>query len=220
MQILFKPLLRSQHVWNFQNHEKLGGRLFAFGAGKVGKAMAARAPDVNLFDSIRNNKIIYTVLPTMGKSILPTSLNKLILGDFRSAIAAIQNLPREDRPSPPFLNFTEEFGLYATQDISRMFEQGRAGHISMMPILQTLVQLDACGEEVKDTVLGNTWNKVFFNGNGWWPGADYLSGSVMEAEFSKTQKALDKGEAFVVNPKCGMRRIRVPALRLAGNAMR
>lgn len=195
----------------------IGGRLFTFGTGNVGKIMDAHAPDVNLFDAIRNNKIIYMVLPTMGKSILSTSLGKLILGDFRSAIAAIQNLPKEDRPSPPFLNFSEEFGLYATQDVSRMFEQGRAAHISVMPTLSTLVHLDVCDEGVKDTVLGNTWNKVFFSGDGRWPGADYLSGSVTEAEFSKTQKALDKGDAFVVNPKCGMRRIRVPALKLVGN---
>lgn len=194
----------------------IGGRLFTFGTGNVGKVMAAHTPDVNLFDAIRNNKIIYMALPTMGKSILSTSLGKLILGDFRSAIAAIQNLPTEDRPSPPFLNFSE-VGLYAAQDVSRTFEQGRAAHISVMPALHTLVHLDVCEEGVKAAVLGNTWNKVFFNGDGRWPGAQYLGGSVTEAKFSEMQGALDKGEAFVVNPKCGMRRIRVPALKLVSN---
>lgn len=140
----------------------IGGRLHMFGSGNFGQITGTYSPDVNLFKDIMANKIIYVMLPTMGKKEAASNFGKMLLGDFRSAIAKVQDLPKNERPWPPFLNFSDEFGSYVTQAADRPFEQGRSAHTVMMPAFQTMANLDAVSEELREMVLGNTWNKVFF----------------------------------------------------------
>lgn len=140
----------------------IGGRMHMFGSGNFGQITSTYSPDVNLFDDIMANKIIYVMLPTMGKKEAASNFGKMMLGDFRSAIAKVQDLPKNERPWPPFLNFSDEFGSYVTQAADRPFEQGRSAHMVMMPAFQTMANLDAVSEELREMVLGNTWNKVFF----------------------------------------------------------
>lgn len=140
----------------------IGGRMHLFGSGNFGQITSTYSPDVNLFEDIMANKIIYVMLPTMGKKEAASNFGKMMLGDFRSAIAKVQDLPKSERPWPPFLNFSDEFGSYVTQAADRPFEQGRSAHTVMMPAFQTMANLDAVSEELREMVLGNTWNKVFF----------------------------------------------------------
>ena len=140
----------------------VGGRLHMFGTGNFGGITSSYAPDVDMYDAIRRNKIIYVMLPTMGKKEAASNFGKMTMGDLRSAIANVQSLPKGERPWPPFLNFSDEFGSYVTQAADRPFEQGRSAHIVMMPAFQTMANLDAVSEELREMVLGNTWNKVFF----------------------------------------------------------
>lgn len=140
----------------------IGGRMHMFGSGNFGQITSTYSPDVNLFEDIMANKIIYVMLPTMGKKEAASNFGKMMLGDFRSAIAKVQDLPKHQRPWPPFLNFSDEFGSYVTQAADRPFEQGRSAHTVMMPAFQTMANLDAVSEELREMVLGNTWNKVFF----------------------------------------------------------
>ncbi len=140
----------------------IGGRMHMFGSGNFGQITSTYSPDVNLYDAVRGNKIVYVMLPTMGKKEAASNFGKMLLGDFRSAIAEVQSLPKDERPWPPFLNFSDEFGSYVTQAADRPFEQGRSAHMVMMPAFQTMANLDAVSEELREMVLGNTWNKVFF----------------------------------------------------------
>jgi len=140
----------------------IGGRMHMFGSGNFGRITSTYTPDVNLFEDIMANKIIYVMLPTMGKKEAASNFGKMMLGDLRSAIARVQDMPKKDRPWPPFLNFSDEFGSYVTQAADRPFEQGRSAHIVMMPAFQTMANLDAVSEELREMVLGNTWTKVFF----------------------------------------------------------
>jgi intracellular multiplication protein IcmO len=140
----------------------IGGRLHTFGSGNFGQITGTYSPDINLYEAMRSNKIIYVMLPTMGKKEAASNFGKMNLGDLRSAIAEVQSLPKKDRPWPPFLNFKDEFGSYVTQSADRPFEQGRSAHITMMPAFQTIANLDAISQELREMVLGNTWTKVFF----------------------------------------------------------
>lgn len=140
----------------------VGGRLHTFGTGNFGRITGTYSPDVNLYEAIRQNKIIYVMLPTMGKKEAASNFGKMMLGDLRSGIANIQALPKKERPWPPFLNFSDEFGSYVTQAADRPFEQGRSAQVVMMPAFQTMANLDAVSEELREMVIGNTWNKVFF----------------------------------------------------------
>lgn len=140
----------------------IGGRLFTFGTGNFGKVMNTYDPDVNLFEAIRNNKIIYCALPTMGKAESAKNFGKILLGDLRTAVSWIQSLPVPERPWPPFMSFLDEFGSYATPAVQTLFEQARSAHVFMMPAVQTLANIKAVSPELSEMVVGNTWTKIFF----------------------------------------------------------
>ena len=140
----------------------MGGKLHSFGSGNFGEITSSYTPDVNLFDAIKGNKIVYVALPTMGKAEASSAFGKMIVGDFRTAISWVQALKKEDRPWPPYLGFFDEAGSYISDSWNRIFEQSRSAHIAMCPAVQTIANLDAVSEELREMVIGNMWTKAFF----------------------------------------------------------
>lgn len=140
----------------------VGGRMFMFGTGKFGQVMNTYTPDLDLFNAIRSNKIIYVALPTMAKSEAASNFGKMFLGDLRTAIAWVQALPESMRPNPPFLIFMDELGSYAVESLARPFEQARSAQIALFPAVQTLANLATVSPEFKEMVIGNTWTKIVF----------------------------------------------------------
>lgn len=140
----------------------IGGRLYMFGTGKFGAVMNTYDPDINLFEAIRDNLIIYVALPTMGKNESANNFGKLIVGDVRTAISWIQALPPAERPKPAFLVFMDEQGSYATQALARPYEQSRSANIALAGAVQTFANLTSVSDEFAEMVLGNTWTKVYF----------------------------------------------------------
>jgi len=140
----------------------IGGRLHTFGTGKFGQVLNSYSPEVRMTDDIMANRIIYVALPTMGKAEAASNFGKIVLGDFRTAIAKVQELPKHMRPDPPFLGFFDEAGSYVTQSWARPFEQSRSARLVMMPAFQTRANLEVVGEELRSMVSGNTTTKIFF----------------------------------------------------------
>ncbi|WP_297472981.1 TraM recognition domain-containing protein [Ferrovum sp.] len=138
------------------------GRLFTFGTGSFGEVMNTTSPEINLFEAIRSNKIIYVMLPTMGKSQTASNLGKMFLGDARTVFSWLQALPEVEKPNPPLLFFMDEVGSYATDALSRPFEQARSAHVILVPAYQTIANLEAVSPEFLQMVTGNTWIKVCF----------------------------------------------------------
>lgn len=139
-----------------------GGRMHLFGTGNFGRITGSYTPDIDIFKSIVENKLVYLALPTMGKPDAASNFGKMAIGDFRSAIAQVQSLPKPQRPWPPFLGFFDEAGSYVTPAWSRMFEQSRSAQLVMMPAIQTLANLDAISTELREMVIGNTVTKIAF----------------------------------------------------------
>lgn len=140
----------------------VSGRMHGFGSGNFGQITSSYAPEVDLFDVMRNNKILYVMLPTMGKQEAASNFGKMTVGDFRTAVSWIQALPKDQRPWPPFLGFFDEAGSYITDAFSRIFEQARSAHLSMLPAVQTMANLEAISPELREMVIGNTWTKMAF----------------------------------------------------------
>jgi len=140
----------------------MGGRMYSFGTGKFGKILNTYSPEVRLKEDLLANKIIYVMLPTMGKAEAASNFGKMTIGDFRSSIAQIQALPKHMRPKIPTLSFFDECGSYVTQAWSRIFEQARSARLMMIPAFQTKANLETLGEELRQMVAGNTLTKVFF----------------------------------------------------------
>lgn len=140
----------------------IGGRLFQFGTGTFGEVMNTYSPEVNLYEAVRGNKIVYVMLPTMGKNEAATNFAKMFLADLRTAISWIQNLPDSEKPDPPYLAFLDEAGSYANMSLARPIEQSRSARIMLCPAVQTIANLEAVSPEFAQMILGSTWTKVFF----------------------------------------------------------
>lgn len=140
----------------------IAGRLHSFGTGTFGRVLNTYNPEVKLFDAIINNKIIYIMLPTMGKAEAAQNLAKMVIGDYRTAVSWVQALPEAQRPNPPFLAFMDEAGSYFNNSFPRLFEQARSARQILMPAAQTFANFEAISPELAEMVLGNTWTKVFF----------------------------------------------------------
>ena len=140
----------------------LAGRMAQFSQGKFGAIFNTYTPEINLYDIIKNNKMLYIMLPTMGKGTAATNLAKMILADLMSAVDRIQRLPKSQRPWPPFPAFADEFGRYAIQESAIFFEQNRSAQVFMMPGFQGYGNLEDVSDGFADMVLQSSWNKALF----------------------------------------------------------
>lgn len=158
---------RQKDTFNMEEFKKtlggLAGRLHQFATGTFGKVMNTYNPEVNMQECIMQNKIVYVMLPTMGKNEQAISLAKLIVADCRTAISRCQKLPPELLPNPPYMIFPDEAGSYMDTSWSRIFEQARSSKIFMMPAYQTFANLQPNGDKaLSEIVMGNTYFKFFF----------------------------------------------------------
>ena len=140
----------------------VGGRLYSFGTGKFGRVLNAYEPEVNLFEAIRANKIIYVALPTMGKDTTARNFGRLVIADLRTAISWLQKLPEHERPWPPFMAFCDEAGSYVNDNWSRIPEQARSAHVWFVPAAQTCANFQAISDELYEMIIGNAWVKLIF----------------------------------------------------------
>ncbi|MBR8189057.1 MULTISPECIES: type IV secretory system conjugative DNA transfer family protein [Burkholderia cepacia complex] len=140
----------------------IGGRLFSFGTGNFGKIMNTYEPEVNMFDVVRGNKILYVALPTMGKGITASNFGKLLVADMRRAIARLQKLPKSQRPNPAFMFFVDEAGSIATESWDILPEQMRSAGVFFVTAVQTVDGLRNVSEKTYQTIIGNAWTKLFF----------------------------------------------------------
>ena len=139
----------------------IGARMHQFGSGKFGPVLNSYAPEVKLYDAIRDNKIVYVALPTMGKDVAAQNLGKMVVADLRTAISWLQ-LNKNDRPKIPFLAFLDEMSSYSTEALSVMFEQARSARVALIPAVQTDSGLTNISEDFKERIMANTESKIFF----------------------------------------------------------
>jgi len=140
----------------------IAGRMYDFGTGTFGEVMNTYTPEANIFEAVKANKIVYVMLPTMGKNEQAQNFGKMVVGDLRTAVSWVQAMPESERPHPPYMVFADEAGSYVGQSWPRMFEQARSARIWLMPATQTRANFEAISKELEQMITGNTWTKVFF----------------------------------------------------------
>jgi len=140
----------------------VAGRLFAFGEGNFGRVTETYSPEVNLYEEMMNNNIIYTALPTMAKQESALNFAKMMIGDWRSALAKIQSVPEKSRPFPPTLGAFDEAGGYINQPWGRILEQARSASQAIFPAFQTNANLEAQGKELAEMIIGNMATVISF----------------------------------------------------------
>lgn len=139
----------------------IGNRMHQFGSGKFGPVLNSYSPEVKMYDAIKEGKIVYVALPTMGKDVAAQALGKMVIADLRTAISWLQ-MNKQDRPKIPFLAFLDEMSSYSTETLAVMFEQARSARVSLWPAIQTDSGLSNISEDFKERIMANTEIKVFF----------------------------------------------------------
>ncbi len=142
----------------------LAGRLHSYYVGNAGKVLNSYNPEVDLYQAIRQNQLVYVMLPMLSKSEIAVDFAKFFISDLRTAIGQIQN--DKYKPSPTYLVLMDEFSSYAQPSLAPVFEQARSSNICLFPFIQTISSLKDKGnglsEDFASKILGNTWNKFSF----------------------------------------------------------
>ena len=142
----------------------LAGRLHSYYVGKAGQVLNSYSPEIDLYEAVRNNLLIYVALPMLSKNEIAVDFAKFFVSDLRTAVGQIQN--DDYKPSPTFLCLMDEFSSYAMPSLAPVFEQARSSNICMFPFIQTYSSLTdqgrGLGPDFAAKILGNTWNKISF----------------------------------------------------------
>lgn len=139
----------------------IGARMHQFGSGNFGPVLNSYSPEVKMYEAIRDNKIVYIALPTMGKDVAAQNLGKIVIADLRTSISWLQ-MNKQDRPKIPFLAFMDEMSSYSTETLAVMFEQARSARVALLPAIQTDSGLSNISEDFKERIMANTELKIFF----------------------------------------------------------
>ena len=139
----------------------LAGRMFTFANGSFGNVLNDYDPEVKIYDSIRDNKIVYVALPTLGKDIAANNFGKILMGDVRTALSWLQR-NKADRPKIPYMMFLDEAASYVTESWAVVFEQARSAGVFLLPAIQTDSGFSAVSDDFAERVIGNTTTKMYF----------------------------------------------------------
>jgi hypothetical protein len=139
----------------------IGARMHSFGSGNFGPVLNSYNPEVKMYEAIKNNKVVYLALPTMGKDVAAQNLGKIAIADLRTSISWLQ-MNKQDRPKIPFLAFLDEMSSYSTETLAVMFEQARSARVALFPAIQTDSGLTNISEDFKERIMANTELKIFF----------------------------------------------------------
>jgi len=142
----------------------LGARIGALAHGKIGEVMNVYDPQVNFFNAMTGNKIVYVRLPSFEKSATTSKrLAQFIISDLQSTIERMQRLPHEEKPTMPYLLLFNEFGAYATEQAALIWEQAVSAGVCACAAFQTFSSLAALDEGFANRIVGNSAIKMVYS---------------------------------------------------------
>ena len=146
-------------------------------ANTYGKIFNTEISDINMSDLVRNNRILYVLLPSLEKSSKSLEgIGKMVLSAVKQAAAStLGGLTEGDksvqmgretrrlRPVPPYLVIPDEYGSYAVKGFSDVLAQARSLGLGVIISVQELASFKKAGEEEMNRILGNTRFKIGLN---------------------------------------------------------
>lgn len=110
---------------------------------------------IDLFDAIKNKKIIYILLDSRTYGESSRALGKLILQDLKAASARIDNeIPREKRTQ--FSVVVDEFADMATEDFIGFLDRARSSKIGVVVAHQEIADLSRISPEFTRRLMNST----------------------------------------------------------------
>lgn len=109
---------------------------------------------INLFEAIRQRRIVYILLDSRRYGESARVMGKLILGDLKAASARIDNeVPKSERT--PFTVVIDEFADLATEDFLAFLDRARSARIGVIVAHQELGDLQRVSPEFARRLMGN-----------------------------------------------------------------
>lgn len=125
----------------------------------VSDVLCSDYTDINIYDAMVGNQIVYIALPTMEASKLAEQYGRIILADIITSIGTI--FRERTALSLPFYIIMDEFASYATAEYSRVYEQARGAKIRIVAAFQTISSMadeqKGLSEEFLDATVGNCY---------------------------------------------------------------
>lgn len=140
----------------------IGGWFYSFGMGKFGWIMNIYDFDVNFYEVICGNKIVYVVLFMMGKDIMVCNFGCMVIVDLCMLIFWFQKLFEFDWFWLFYMVFCDEVGFYVNDLWSCIFEQFCSVYVFFVFVVQICVNFQVIFDELYEMVIGNVWMKFFF----------------------------------------------------------
>lgn len=136
-------------------------RLMPYGTGNLGRIMRVYSPEVDLLRAIDESQIVYVPLPTMERSESAYAAAKMLLSDFKAAVAEIYARGEASRPPVPGMVFGDEFASWAIDGSEELIEKCRGANIGMQLLMQTSAGLTARGDDFAARIIASCETKTF-----------------------------------------------------------
>lgn len=111
-----------------------------------GRVFNSQHPTISMWEAVQRNKFIFVTLPTMASDTTPKDLGRLILGLIKGVSA--EKAEKAVEPKIPFVCWFDEAGSYIIEGLGRLMSKSRSLGISIIPIFQSVSQINAVGKLV------------------------------------------------------------------------
>lgn len=127
-----------------------------------GHLLRANSTGIDLFDAIREQKIVYVLLDSRTYGESAKALGKLILQDLKAASAKIDaTVALRDRK--PFTVIVDEFADMASEDFIGFLDRARSSKIGVVLAHQEIADLSRISPEFASRIMNSTSNLFAFN---------------------------------------------------------
>lgn len=146
------------HLSRHENKRALQGlksQLESLLLSDFGHLLRANASGIDLFEAIKNQKIVYILLDSRTYGESSKALGKLILQDLKAASARVDNeIPRAQRT--PFTVVVDEFADLATEDFIGFLDRARSSKIGVVVAHQEIADLSRLSPEFARRLMNAT----------------------------------------------------------------
>jgi hypothetical protein len=136
-------------------------RLMPYGTGNLGRIMRVYSPEVDLLRAIDESQIVYVPLPTLERSETAYAAAKMLLSDFKAAIAEIYARGEASRPQVPGMLFGDEFASWAIEGSDELIEKCRGANVGLVLLMQSAAGMEARGPDFSARIIGSCETKTF-----------------------------------------------------------
>lgn len=140
---------------SFQSLQGLRTQLESISLSDFGELLATNKPGIDLFETVKQGKIIFLFLDSRRYGETAKSVGRFILQDLKATSAKIDaEIPKQDRK--PFTVVIDEFADLASEDFIGFLDRARSSKMSIVIAHQEICDLQRISPEFAGRLMGNT----------------------------------------------------------------